>query len=124
MASPMIVRPSSLFRVTESGRSDAPERFRSILDEPGFLHAVSSEEDGTVHVYASTAVDLQNDDIAAPLRNYLAGGCCAVLDYGEYREPMFWDGRGRSMTLVMLDECPGENVPHVCSVLLSGARPA
>lgn len=92
--------------------------FHPIVEVPGFLHAATSEATGSriVYVYASPLVELRTDTIATPLRRYLAGYCYSVSEYREHEDPDMWFARGRSITLTMLEECPGCDLPHSCTV--------
>jgi hypothetical protein len=92
--------------------------FHPIVEVPGFLHAATSDATGSkvVYVYASPLVELGTDDIAAPLRRYVAGYCHSVSEYREHDDSDMWFSKGRNITLTMLDECPGRDFPHSCTI--------
>jgi hypothetical protein len=92
--------------------------FYPIVDVPRLLHAATSDVNGSrvVYVYASPLVELSTDDIAVPLRRYLAGYCHSVSEYREREDPDMWYAQGRSFTLAMLDDCPGREFPHSCAI--------
>ena len=55
-----------------------------------------------LHVYASPAVDLFTDDIARPVRDFLADKCWRIVDSEAYEDSDMWDGRGEYREIEIL----------------------